>query len=70
MVKEIRWHATQRTENLPGGRVLFRATVSGLEEVRYWVLGFGPAAQVRKPKELANEVRVLAKKTADLYEQG
>jgi predicted DNA-binding transcriptional regulator YafY len=61
LVEEIRWHATQEIERLKDGRVLFRATVSGLEEVKFWVLGFGPRAKVLKPKQLVEEIRRLAR---------
>jgi predicted DNA-binding transcriptional regulator YafY len=67
LVQEIRWHSTQKIESLPGGRVIFRATVSGLDEVKFWVLGFGPQAKVLKPKQLADEVRDLAATTLAQY---
>ena len=68
LVQEVRWHSTQEVERLADGRVLFRATVSGLEEVKFWVLGFGPQAKVLKPRQLINEVRQLASRTLDNYE--
>jgi predicted DNA-binding transcriptional regulator YafY len=67
LVEEVKWHSTQETEKQPDGSLLFRATVSGLEEIRYWVLQWGPAAIVLKPKELAEEVRTLAQATAANY---
>ena len=67
MVQEIKWHSTQKTESLSNGGVLFRATVSGLEEIKLWVLGFGPQAKVLKPKQLADEVRQLAEQTVAQY---
>ena len=67
LVQEIKWHSTQEVEPLADGRVLFRATVSGLEEVKFWVLGFGPQAKVLKPKKLADEVQELAAKTVAQY---
>jgi predicted DNA-binding transcriptional regulator YafY len=67
-VEEVRWHSTQEIERLKDGRVLFRATVSGLEEVRYWVLGFGPKAKVLKPRQLADEIRQLCQSTLAQYQ--
>jgi len=69
LVEEIRWHSTQLTERLSNGRVLFRATVSGLDEVKFWVLGFGPQARVNKPKQLAEEVRILVAQTLAQYQK-
>lgn len=68
LVEEVRWHATQEIERLKDGRVLFRATVSGLEEVRYWVLGFGPRAKVLKPRQLAVEIQQLCRATLAHYQ--
>lgn len=69
-VEETRFHPTQETEFCSDGSLLFRATVSGLEEIKYWVLSWGPRATVLKPKELADEVRQLAAATLEQYEQG
>lgn len=66
-VEEVRWHPTQELERQKDGSIIFRATVSGLEEIRYWILGWGPRAVVLKPKELADEVRSLATQTAKNY---
>lgn len=68
LVAECRWHHTQELEEMPGGRLVFRATVSGLEEVKYWVLGWGPRAVVRRPLELVGEMCRLLRETLAHYE--
>lgn len=68
LVAETRWHHTQEIEAKRDGSCLFRATVSGLDEVKYWVLQWGPRATVLKPRELADEVRRLAEQTAKNYQ--
>lgn len=67
LVEECRWHPTQELERRPNDHLVFRATVSGLEEIKSWVLGWGPKALVLKPKELAEEVQRLAAATAARY---
>lgn len=67
LVAECQWHHTQELERLADGWLAFRATVSGLEEVTYWVLGWGPRALVRRPPEPVDEVARLARETAGLY---
>ena len=67
LVEESRWHHTQELELRKDGSLIFRATVSGLEEIKYWVLGWGPRARVLKPKELAEEIRRLAESTVCSY---
>ncbi|MFN3166132.1 MAG: helix-turn-helix transcriptional regulator [Phycisphaeraceae bacterium] len=67
-VSETKWHHTQRIEKLKDGCVVFRATVSGLEEVTYWVLGWGPLAEVKKPVELRSRVCDDLKKMLHRYQ--
>lgn len=66
-VAETQWHHTQQIEPQKDGCVVFRATVSGLDEVAYWVLGWGPLAEVRKPKELRERVCDDLQKTLYRY---
>jgi predicted DNA-binding transcriptional regulator YafY len=51
-VAETRWHPTQDVEPAPDGTLVWSATVSGLLEVRGWILGWGAAAEVLEPAEL------------------
>jgi len=69
IVEECRWHHTQELETQNDGSLIFRATVSGLDEIKFWVLNWGPRATVLKPKELADEVRRLAQEILDRYQQ-
>lgn len=56
-IRERAWHPTARIqERLDGGCVL-RMKVSGLAEVKRWVLQYGAEAEVLAPKELRDEVR-------------
>ena len=51
-VHETRWHASQVEELEDDGSLLWRARVSGLLEIRSWVLGWGDDAEVLEPPEL------------------
>jgi proteasome accessory factor B len=51
-VAEILWHKTQRTRILPDGSLEFAATVSGLKEISWWILGYGEQAEVIRPEPL------------------
>jgi predicted DNA-binding transcriptional regulator YafY len=51
-VAETRWHPSQVLEQEPDGSLLWRARVSGVLEIRSWILGWGPAATVLEPAEL------------------
>ncbi len=70
VVAETKHHPTQEIEFRKDQSAIFRATVSGLEEIQWWVLGFGARAKVRQPKELATKVHQLALSTAHRYTKG
>lgn len=55
-VRESRRHESQRLTTLPDGGVLAEFTVSGTEEIKRWVLGFGAKAVVLEPEGLRREV--------------
>lgn len=69
-ISETRWHHTQQATENDDGTLTFRATVDGLDEIVWWVLGMGPHCVVRRPKELADTVRALAAKVVGLYPEG
>jgi len=65
---ETRWHPTQEEEwDHDAGTVTLRFTVDGLDEIVWWVLGYGPGATVLEPPELIEKVRELAQATAGQY---
>jgi len=51
-VAEVRWHSTQRTAFRSDGSMDFSVTVSGLEEISWWVLGYGDQAEAIQPEAL------------------
>jgi predicted DNA-binding transcriptional regulator YafY len=70
VVAETRHHPTQEIEFRKNGSAVMRCCVSGLDEIQWFVLSFGPRAKVRKPRELAEQVRILAQETTQLYATG
>lgn len=58
-VAEVIWHRTQRTNYLPDGSLEFRVTVSGLNEIAWWILGYGDQAEVLQPARLR---RIIAQR--------
>lgn len=67
-VEEARWHHTQEIERRKDGSLVLRVQVSGLEEIRFWILQWGPHVKVLKPVEFIDEVRDLARQTLARYE--
>jgi proteasome accessory factor B len=66
-VSEVNWHPSQRIKFLPDGSLLFQATVSGLTEICWWVLGYGDQAEVLQPAKLRRMVAQRAKNMAAIY---
>lgn len=67
-VSETNWHPTQHVELHDDGSITFTCDVEGLDEIVWWVLGYGPHARVREPRELAEQVRQLALATTRRYD--
>jgi predicted DNA-binding transcriptional regulator YafY len=66
-VADTLWHSTQRLE-WKGDRALhFQCEVDGLEEIIWWVLAYGPHAEVLEPPELRSRVLSLTGQTIDQY---
>lgn len=66
-VADTRWHPTQEERWLEDGSVVLTFEVEGLDEIEWWVLGYGPGCVVEAPAELAARVSELARATARQY---
>ena len=49
------------------GSADFHVTVSGLNEISWWVLGYGDQAEVLEPPELRQLIAQHAQRMADQY---
>lgn len=56
-VRERLWHPTQRLRGVEGGGVELTLQVADTLEVRRWILGFGPEAEVVAPPALREALR-------------
>lgn len=69
-VTETRWHSTQEEEWSDDHQsVTLRFNVDGLDEIVWWVLGYGPGAEVVEPKDLRDRVHDLLKQAASVYDK-
>ena len=66
-VAEVLWHKTQQLTWRDDGRLDFAATVSGIHEIAWWILGYGDQAEVIEPKELRSLVASKARSMAARY---
>lgn len=51
-VAEVQWHKSQKLVWQEDGSLKFYATVDGLKEIVWWILGYGDQAEVLEPPEL------------------
>lgn len=68
-VAEVIWHPTQRLEPQDDGSLLFHAKVSGVNEISWWILGYGDQAEVLKPARLRKLIATRVKSLANLYDR-
>jgi predicted DNA-binding transcriptional regulator YafY len=68
-VSEVNWHRTQHLRWDDDGSVRFFVTVDGLDEIVWWVLGYGPEVEVIRPPELRHRVAEMARRTLGQYEK-
>lgn len=66
-IADTHWHKTQKLTWADDGSLLFQCRVDGLDEIVWWILSMGPHCKVLHPRELADQVRELAVRTATLY---
>lgn len=66
-IRERPWHPTARVQDEIGGGCLLHLRVSGLGEVKRWVMQFGAEAEVVRPKGLRREVARELERAARVY---
>jgi predicted DNA-binding transcriptional regulator YafY len=66
-VAQVKWHKSQRTHFHPNGSLTFRATVSGLDEIEWWILRYGDQAEVKSPLKLRRTIARRVRNMAVAY---
>ena len=67
-VKESMWHHSQIVVDLPDGGCDLTLRVSGIREIRSWILSWGSEVEVVSPASLRAEIAAHARRTVTLYE--
>ena len=55
-VSEKTWHESQKVTRLADGGLEVAFRVAGLDEIKRWILSFGPECQVLEPEKLKEMV--------------
>jgi proteasome accessory factor B len=66
-VAETVWHPLQRLEKADDGTLLWRSTVSGIIEIRLWILSWGDDVEVLQPSDLRSQVREIHERALANY---
>ncbi len=66
-VAEVQWHATQQVEWNKDRSIEFHVEVDGLDEISWWILGYGDQVRVISPKPLAKRIADIAEKVLSYY---
>jgi len=66
-VGEKIWHESQKAKKNGDGSLDLTFRVAGLDEIKRWVLSFGPEAQVLEPKKLKEMLLKDLRKCVHLY---
>jgi predicted DNA-binding transcriptional regulator YafY len=66
-VLETTWHPLQKTERADDGSLLWRSTVSGVIEIRLWILSWGEDVEVLAPTALREQVREILERAVARY---
>ena len=64
---ETLWHPSQEIDEQADGSLIWRATVSGMREIRIWIMGWGADAEVLEPDSLREDVATELTRAAALY---
>ena len=69
-VEEKIWHESQKNTKLPEGGLEMTFRVTGLDEIKRWILSFGPEAVVLEPEKLKEMVRKDLSRNLAQYSTG
>jgi predicted DNA-binding transcriptional regulator YafY len=64
-VAEVQWHETQIASFEDDGSVILKFRVDGLNEITWWILGYGDQVEVLAPKALRQRIAQIASRIVD-----
>ena len=68
-VAEVLWHKSQQIEWVKDGSMIFRVMVDGLNEISWWILGYGAEVAVVAPAVLRKRLANTAGRIVNLYKR-
>lgn len=68
-IKRKKWHPTQIIEEQKDGSIIFKVTVEGTDELKWWTYHWIPYCKIISPPELRREVEEEMKEMLKEYEE-
>ncbi len=68
-IKRREWHPTQQIEEKPDGSIIFRVTLEGTMEIKWWIYHWIPYCKVIAPAGLRKEMIQEMKAMTGVYER-
>ncbi len=68
-VAEVQWHKTQRVEWNEDKSIEYHVDVDGLNEISWWIMGYGDQVTVITPKPLQRRITDVAKAVLKKYKK-
>ena len=68
VVRERKWHASQRIRELGNGEIEYSVRLSSLKEIVPWILGWGEHARAIAPKALVEAMKGVVGRVGKLYD--
>ncbi len=65
-VAEVHWHSTQKVSRQEDGSAIMEFRVDGLDEIIWWILGYGDQVEVLSPRALRKKVGQTAERMVEL----
>lgn len=66
-VADVNWHHTQEFTPQEDGSTVMNVTVSGLQEIHWWIFGYADQAEVVGPPELRKMIKERLVKMMEIY---
>jgi predicted DNA-binding transcriptional regulator YafY len=66
-VEEKRWHTSEKLTRQPDGTLIAEFRLTSFEEVKNWVLSFGPQAELLEPQSLREEISATIQAMSQIY---
>jgi len=66
-VEEVLWHRTQQTTRCDDDSLIFEVDVDGINELSWWILGYGDQVEVLEPPELRALISQRAGRMCGIY---